>query len=244
MRINWSKYLTLAGFFFCCGISIAQKKDSKADLLKMNETYSRANSYSMNIAVRVFEGKSASTEPTAYSGIVKKSNDGYFSSMKGISVIVNDHCSILVDDNQKMIVYGTSAGKNPKQKDPGTQFSPVLDTALFNKNQIELKSYGNGQETFKVLTPGNEFFEKMEVTLDISSYTLSEIIYYYKSSEDISGSKVIVNYSDVKLNKAMSASVFSERAYIEKKGDKLHGIGKYVGYKLLDNTKAAEKKRH
>lgn len=222
---------------FCAVITDAQQSSGRDDLLRMNENYSKAKSYSMTISVKVYESKVTSAEPTLYGGKVKKSADGYFASMKGITIIVNTNCSMMIDDNQKQIVYGSSNGKNKKQEAQGKNLTYLPDSSLYGKNQIELQTSANGRKTYLVKTPGSSYFEKMLITINVLSNTLDEIVYYYKANEEISGSKVVVTYTDVKINSDIPPSAFSEKRYITKHGEQLNGIGKYSGYKLVDSTK-------
>ncbi|HXC03313.1 MAG TPA: hypothetical protein VNZ86_01100 [Bacteroidia bacterium] len=223
-------------FFVFSSFKTDEGKQGKEDLVKMNMKYGQSKSMSMHIAVKVFENKSQASDPTVYSGIMKKSKEGYYSSLKGLTTLMNDHCSLLVDDNQKLIVYGTGSAKNMnafQEKD----IAPMLDSMLYKNNKVELKSSGAGSKVYQITTGTGSFYEKMEVRLGVPNYTLDEIIYYYKTTEEAPGSKVVVSYSSVNLDAPLSSSDFSEKKFVEKKGSRFVGIGKYAGYKIIDSSK-------
>ena len=202
-------------------------------LLKMNETYGKAQSYSMNVEMKFFYGNNDVTPVNTSKGEVRKSGDLYYSSIMGKTTIVNKNCTVFIDDGQKLIVYSKS-GDHPS-KPP---VDDIPDTSSFGS--AVKYSYGKGTVTGErvIITPSDKtVYSRIEVVINRKNFTLEEVAYYYPPAEDEQGAsvqKVQVTYSSVALNNSIPDDFFSEKKFVVRSKGKLAGVGKYAAYQVVE----------
>lgn len=213
--------------------SLALAQLEKELLLKMNETYFEAKSFSMNATVNVYEKRLGPNPSASYSGSMYKSGGMYYSELMGKITLVNSSCALIVDEEQKLMVYGKPwKMSNVSSK---ANIPAMLDSVLFANATLKMKAK-DGRRSIIEIRPKNSEYEKIEVTIGTAENTLQEVVYFFPANEDIPYQKITITYTDTKINSKIPSSVFSEGRFITKKSNKIQPAGKWASFRLVDQT--------
>jgi outer membrane lipoprotein-sorting protein len=232
------KIVTLIGILLiACTSCLIKAQTAMQVVLKMNEVYSGATGYSMNVGIKFYMGTNDVTPVNSFSGEACKSGDSYYSSIMGKTTIVNSGCTVFIDDGEKLIVY--SKGKTAKNDNMSSAGIP--DSSLFGKMAVYNFGKGTSDVYRIVITPTDKtVYKQIELLINKGNFTLMGIDYYYAVDEDPAGSiqKLSVTYSEIKINPEISSAKFSESVYVSRKKGNLTGVGKYAAYQVIeqDNT--------
>ncbi len=201
-------------------------------IVSMNNAYGAASNYSMTLNMKFYMGNNDVTPVQSYTGEVAKNNDNYYSSIMGKTTIVNKHCTVFIDDGEKLIVYS----KNDHVKKNNTP-ADLPDTSLFGKSAKYSFGKGTDRSSRIIIIPsGQSFYKRIEVLINKTTFVLEEVIYEYKAEEDPAGSiqKIVIKYSSVNLDAVISSDKFSEARFITHQKGKYSGVGKYSAYKVIE----------
>jgi hypothetical protein len=237
---RWETPLFTVGLTFLLCNTI-HAKDWKEDMKKLNNTYVSSQSFEMNVNVNMFEHGGDAKPMMSYSGKVAKTKNCYYSSMSGRTTVVNPTCSVLIDERQKMILYTT---RPPKEKDKvkaDVYQSMNLDSAVMSKAEVHYLTGGTDEICLEVKGKGLSS-QRMDIYIDSRNYTLKRIVLFYSDEEAKKSkmSKVVIEYSQTKLNNPIAASLFSENKYIVKKGSEIKPSDAFKKYQLVDESKPAQ----
>ena len=223
--------LLLIGMLWSTTFSIAQ--DFRTELFRMNDTYRKADNFSMKVNVKIYEKQSDTRERQSYEGMVKKQGNNYLSQMMGKTTLVNNNCVLLVDEGNKLIQYGDRP-KDKKNPTDDKALCYAIDSVYLANNKLKMLSSEEGHMRILVSSEGDEVYEKTEILINTVSHVLEELTYYYKDEEKAGFSKIVISYSEVKLHAAFGKSDFSEKKYITASRNSITLAANYASYKLID----------
>jgi hypothetical protein len=228
------KYCTLLAFFITALSLSAQ--DWVADMKKMNKVYSEAHSFSMNISVKVYEKVNSVAPMMTYAGNMAKSELGYCSELMGKTTLVNDRVSLLIDKNQRLILYKKVTDKNKQSlKPPPIPMS--VDSAMYANAKVKYLINNATEKKIQIISKGTAY-SKVEISINTADNTMKQIIFYTENNngDDSSTEKVVVDYTNVKINTTISSAVFAEQKFIVVTGKKATTTKAYSGYQLIDEN--------
>lgn len=223
-----------------CFYSNAQnvsKEDMKLVLSKMNEAYSTSKSYSMTVHHSSYAGHSSDVSIEEYTGSFLKSGDNYYSNLLDVETIQNKSAKVSVSNNQKVVIISNCIEFSKAVVD-----KEYLDHVLDQASKIEVSNAGNTR-TYKFYMKNNGEFESYLITLN-DKYFMTKLVMNYrqerswknKSGKEISGKpKLVVSYSNIKINTVVDASKFNFNKYIIESGESYQLTPKYASYTLNDN---------
>lgn len=224
----------------CCILLLnavsAFAQDWKEDLLLMNKAYINAKSFQMNVEVKSFATINDVQPLLDYKGKVASSNGNYYTAMMGRTTIYNKQCVLVVDSKQKMILYK----KNKSDVKPQGGFAMAnLDSALIvmGKNVKVTYLQNNIAEKRIQIIYKNNSIDKLELSINPLNNTIVQLIYYYNTTKpefNNSVYKVIVDYTNMELNKTIADSYFSENKFISVKKDKIIPLNNYAKYQVVN----------
>lgn len=220
-------FLIVANFllaFVCSG------QNAIDDLAKMNKSFMNAKSYATNVKVNFYEKLNNDTIKMSYKGFVKKSKQNYISEINGKTILLNDKCLLIVDDNQKTLYYG-----DPLKTETVSQNALLIDTALLKGVTFYYVDIDNNHKHVRAKYLNNEY-DSIDVVFNAKEYFLEKVIYYYKQNDNILFPKVIITYSDTKIDKTIPESEFSEKEYITYKGNSILGKEERLNFKVIKKT--------
>lgn len=214
----------------------------QADLQRMTKVYRDAKSFSMDITAR-FYSKSADAENTVQTGKACRSEDSFFSQLMGRTTIYNNRCRLLVDEQQRLILFNKPYKKEDASVSPEEQL--FMDSAFYATAKLKYISQDAQHKKIEIKT-GTNTFERMEVTINAKTFVLEQVIYYYaeKSENGVAGyTRSEITYTNVLVNKPIAETVFSEKKYIARVKNTLAGVGIYAAYKVIDQTQTKTPKK-
>lgn len=227
--------IQIVALLICSQVSLLLAQTPLEMVIKMNDAYGKATSYSMTVELAMFMGTNDVTPVQTYTGEACKSGALFYSSLMGKTTVCNDECTVFIDDGQKTIIYS----KNPDKKKSSDEAEDAMvpDTSEFGK--MAKYSFGTGTATGSrvIIVPSDQtLYKKIEVVINKTNFTMEEMVYHYSDNEDFSSSlsSVRIRYSNVKLNTAVPVSKFSEKVFVTRSKGKLVGVGKYAAYEVVE----------
>lgn len=220
--------LTLSLFLF---LTISAQTPTQ-DLEKINTTYTSANSWSMGVSVQLVQS-SESKVVESYAGESKRDGSNYYSSFMGRTVVLNGHCSIIIDDNQSAIYY------NEAENNQSVENAFDSEQLLASLETFESVEYEVQEEDYCeliLLMPEEQPYEYMVLGYNPKTGIISKIIIQLSDSGfEMPYDRVEINYKNVKLNQRIDALVFSEKSYIKRRGNTVVPQDKYKDYQVIQN---------
>lgn len=214
----------------------AYSQDWKEDLLKMNQAYLNAKSFQMDVEVKSYATLNDAKPLIDYKGKVASSIGNYYSSFMNRITLYNTRCVLVVDNNQKMILYKKSKGDIKRQS--GFSIANLDSTLIVMGKNVKISYLQNTTAEKRMqLIYKNNALAKLELSINPVDNTIIQLIYYYDTKNPAfnnSAAKVIIDYSNVELNKAISDSHFSENKFIAIKKDKIIPLNIYSNYQLVN----------
>lgn len=226
-------------FFFLLVVTSGKAQETAKDwLLKMNKAYTEARSVSMDINILYYQLQAAPKPASNFAGTVKMAGANYYASLMGQTVVGNKNCVLVIDEEQKTVNYMKPFLAGDK-KAPANVYNPSAQIdSLVRSSALTLINTTGINRRIRLQLRDHAMYEKMEVVINAADGHVEEMTYWYKKTEEApQAAKVIVTYSQVKLNTNIPESVFSEKKYIQKKNGIWTGIGSCSGYIVNDQTK-------
>lgn len=217
-------YLAICFSLLFCN-SFAQQL--KSDLVKMQNTYRNAKSFSINVQLLLFENASDVKPLNSFSGSVKMDGSNYFNEIMGQTFIKNSNYIVSVDHNAKRIIYKEVS----KYSTSANMLSLSIDSLLMRYKSAKFIKTADACLTYELIP--NSFgaiYNKILITVDTTNYTLKSIVYFYTIKSTYQ--KAIINYSNIQLNIPISSSEFSEKSYININGSNASPGKACKGYKI------------
>lgn len=220
--------------FLCVFISSAAIGQEARDwLLKMNRALAQAKTCEMDFSMQYYASKKDARPQMSVSGKVAFGQGLYYSSFMGKTVMQNKDCSIVIDDNEKQIVYLPAVEKKDKSRQtPSLEY--MLDSALLKTSALKQIGKTNTSVRLQII-PRSGIYESIEVLINTSTYAMEELVYIYKPLEEKGKSvKAVISYSSVRFNAGLDQSLFNEKKYLVKQNGKWKGAGSRAMYEVFD----------
>lgn len=222
--------LVLCALFLSPGIAFSQRAID--DLVLMSKKYNAITAYQIDISVKVYKNNSDVKPEFVSVGKNLKSGSKMYLSMLNRKTIVNNELMLVVDDQQKLLMYSGISSD---------QIAALSKTQLFNidslvKKQGLVANYLDpvaGNKRIEIVTKGEDI-ERTVICYDGKTYALKEVAYYYgtEGKKNFGNSKVIISYPVFSFE-VKNPELFNQSKYIIKKGKRVEAVGNYKGYKLI-----------
>lgn len=217
------------------GNIVSAQSTPKQYLLRMNETYARANSLTMNVELLYFMGTNDVTPVQVLQGKMAQSGASYYSALMGKTTIKHKGKTLFIDDSQQLILYGEYDQKNTQD-----EVTAIPDTVTFGQEAVY--SFGKPTATcvrIVVVPHDKQVYKRIELLINKQTYALEETIYGYTMTEDNDDplktiQTVKIRYSSIHFNQPVPADIFSSSRFITRKKGKLIGVGIYAGYQVIE----------
>ena len=223
------KFLSIL-LLFSASLLFSQE-DGKTWLDRMNKTYGNATSLSMSFVVDYFPVSSQLSPASTMKGEIRSSGTNYYSDAMGQIVLINNKYMLIIDKTQHTITCLPGSGTNKPDDSQVAAGSP--DSSWAQASKIKLLNTDGASRRIE-LSGNDPVYEKTEITINATNYQLEQVVFYYRKLEDGSSPKLIVRYSNVKINSGLNDSEFSEKKYIQKKNGELIASPAWSNYKVID----------
>lgn len=214
-----------------CAMQLFSQDDGKTWLDRMNKTYGTATSLSMNFSVDYYPTNLHTAPASTMKGEIRYSGTNYYSDAMGQIVVINKKYMLIIDKTQHTITCLPGSGNQKPNNQQVVAGQPDSSWAAATK----IKLLNTDGDSRRVEISGNDpFYEKTEITINATTYQLEQVVFYYRKQEDGSSPKLLVRYSNVKINAGLTDAEFSEKKYIQKKNGELVASPAWSSYKIID----------
>lgn len=214
-------------------------QNAKADILRINDAYSKFHDMSMNITYHVFLNYTAVIPYETEVGFYRQHDNLRYSKLKEIESLQNKDYLIVADNEQKRIVVG-----NPVKFNPAKITLLNLDTALATCSSVNYLTSENGQTGYQMTFKANivSEFDKVELYFNKKTYVVEKIVFFYRQKIKLSSEtdaiadrpKLEITFSKFDFQKNTDMDAFSEKKFIEKNNGKYIASTTYKGYQIID----------
>lgn len=223
----------------CCALLISvttqlAAQDGKEWVRRMSNAYATASGVSMNFKVDYYSATSQITPASSSTGCVKYSGDNYYSEALGQITLVNKRYAVLIDKQEKNITCMKVDGSAKKESAVGR-----MDTSWNASTQVKLIATDGDVRKIEIVEQGG-MYERTVLEINGVSNALQRVTYYYKALENNLKPRLVITYSDVRLNEKFSAADFSERKFIRKKQGRFIASAEWSEYRVTDLTTDSE----
>jgi hypothetical protein len=215
-------------------------QQEKDELKKMHAVYTSAGTFSMEINMNLFTTLSDVQPKQTANGKVYKNKDEYYSEMLGRITLVNNHCCLLIDKTQKLMIYSEpSKGKTDKSL---AEDSPVPDSSIFKNAKLHFLSQTSQLHVIELKYDHDAMYDKIEISIDPTTNYLTKVVYYYAKIKGKAPAyaKTEINYTNIKLGEQIDNTVFSEKKFISVSKDKITPLSIYGSYEVIDQRRYNE----
>lgn len=218
-------------FVFLCSLAVwGNSQDYKSDFKKAAEFYKNHTDLSMKVSVKGFSSKSDLKGNLISTGSMYRSGTKYYSEVMNNVMICDGKSMILIDHENKQVIYKPDAGKleamNPTES---------IDSLLIKKKGISYKGTSGNLLEYVIASPG-EIIIQTTIFIDKSTFAIKKIEYLYNQNHEEYENelyKVEVDYSSISTSKP-SDDKFKITGLVEKKGKSYIGKGKIKDYQITE----------
>jgi outer membrane lipoprotein-sorting protein len=223
-------YLFIAAVFVLLTNNINAQSDPKTDLLNLFRKYKEASSLDLKFEMKLVLSQNKHNK--SYSGVVKASDNLYYSSIMGKTTINNDDVRIIIDDNMHLVMC-TDGINDRAYKDLVSGL--VISEDILNGMKISYKSNSDNATVIELKEPysGNT----MLYTINAKSGLLSKYECTYSANAADGISRMEITYTKMEVNSKLDKSFFSTHDVVKRSGKRLSLLGKYASYQLIDQIK-------
>ena len=226
-------------FFITMIVFQGHGQESKVkDLIRLNHEYAKRNSLQMHV---VYQGYSSYTskEPvdTQY-GIVKQQGENIYYQIGTLESLHNSECNVIVDEEDKMITLLKIISKS-ETPDLG-QLMELVEKYAKNSTSISLVTLDNLHKEYRIVVPGNSEYSEIRIVYDYKQWFVKKMILYYDTPMSVTeGGKMdkprlVISYKQKDVKPSFTKNEFSIDRFVKKEGDRYLGVGKYLGYKIMN----------
>ena len=234
------KILTIALLsVYMLTISIGYSQDFETDLLKCSEEYIKIKSFDFEIDLLAY---TTNTEKPAKAqrNFFKSDGDEFFYKMDEIIYIKNRRCHLVVNDMDRMLVYGITSESTAKDeaaemKKMMTSYSEVLKKSLATFDSVVFNGVKQGTKHYTILDNDGEVI-KYDIFFDVKTNLIQRIDCFYSHKSNMDYKKLSMIYSKIDLSPTFSKNQFSEKKYIYRDANQLIGVDQYKNYQVYLNS--------
>ncbi|MFN5442754.1 MAG: hypothetical protein ACK48V_00840 [Crocinitomicaceae bacterium] len=216
---------------------ISQDNKSK-DLVKLNKEYSKRSSIQMQTVYQGFSSYTSKDPVDTQYGIVKQQGENVYYQIGKLESLHNSECNVIVDEEDKMITLLKIVSKS--ESPDLEQVMGLVEKVTKNLNSVSLVTLDNSHREYRIVIPSNSEYSEVRIVYDFKLWLVKKIILYYTTpiSVEEGGKKdkprLVISYKHIDLDPTFSKSEFSIERFVKKVGDRYLGVGKYMGYKVMN----------
>lgn len=235
-RHNYILLLFAALFFMSAGINPVMQQ-AAADLKKVNETYSKTESFSMDTYYMVFSEHETASMLEAKNGKYIKYKNNNYTKIDDIEVVSINEMMISINKSDKLI----SVGDNPlKEVNPLTA---NLDSLLTICTSVKVEQVNANEKKYSLRFDDSDIkeYDRIDISINTVDYRYTRIVLFYNMAINLKTDfyaeekqpRLEIMYKNYKVLTA-DPLIFQQSLYIHANGDKLTPASKYYNYRLSD----------
>ena len=223
---------TLVLILFCTSFSVAQNLEE--DIRNMQELYTMTKNFSANISIKVFEGEEEKKLVESRKAEIRKQGNEFFYKIGHLTILINKQFHLMINNKQKTILLDELSG--PISLDWQKQLIPGIDSTLQQFEQINFIENKDGVKKYLLINK-DKAIDKIELFLDADKYYLRKLIYQYNPAISGQDGYAIIDFEQVSTSPNTSASIFSEKRFIQRTGNRFKGADAFKDYEVINKTR-------
>lgn len=216
---------------FALSLTITAAAQTAGEIIKkMNGRYATCHSYQMKIDTRLLLGSHTVQQ---YTGTVAKSGEQYVSDFMGRTVLLNDQYFLMVDEERRNMVFNQ---RQKEQRQPPQEMLAQLDDLLKHAGD-QVAYLQKESDNYQVrITLDDRHYTHADLSIRKSDYALLQFSYGLQKKTGQLYDRVVITYTDVRLDQPIPSSVFSAEAFVAIVAGKAIPTDKYQHYQFTDQT--------
>lgn len=209
-------------------VSTMFAQDFAKDMAKVSKFYNTSATFQTDISIKSFQSYKDETPKDQQTARIQRSGNNYYYKFQNVEMLVNEKYSIIVDNDQKMMVCKPL--EKVKRKKVTELATPDFDLLTKSYKKVEFKGKKNGVKHYVVYP--KRIYKQADIYINEKGL-ITKLVYLYNSYSNQPSAKVIVNFKNSTTSPTFSKSHFSETKYFKVIKKKYVPIGKYESYNLL-----------
>lgn len=211
--------------------STAMAQDLKADLTAISQMNQKAQQFHAVAHVKVYPNAQTSTPLMQNKYEIKKQGNAFYYQMDGQRMLLNDHCQLTINDDDKTVVYT----KSTEPVDWSAQdMLPDVDSLMRQYDSVVFVGQQKALKTYLIYNSKSPI-AKTELTINPTKKSIVAITYSYNNKFYAVNNYVKVTYSTWSYAPNFSAATFSENNFITEQKNAIQLTGDLSAYELIIN---------
>ncbi len=228
MRTSFPFLLIL---LFVLGLRPGTAQDLPTALKKMRDRYTQIQRYGTEVQIDIYEADRLLQSKRA---AIKKDQYHSYYHLDRVKMLLNDRFSILVNDQEKVIVMHRHEGKLKNVFEEWRGMDPEqIEALLENYEDWEFVAQEEGQQHYR-LFDADGLIQRIDLFIDAEEHSLKRLVYQYQPQGNLAANRVVVQYQNQRFAPQWSAGTFSEKQFVYRKGGQWHLQATYRDYELIE----------
>jgi len=228
MKNKYSVFLIIIICLFISSKNYAQS--FKEDLKVMYNSYLNADDFYAKIKIDMYESSKDAQPYETRKAEISKSSMKVLYKLDNDQVLINDKCVVIINDEEKMILY--KPGKKKERSIPDIVM-PNFDSLMADYNKVIYKGLVN-QSKHYIVNLESSNIKRVDIFLSKESRWLTKLVYYYNEEYYGIDSKVIINFNSITASPNFTKQTFSESQFFRRKNGKVILLPIYKDYRFIE----------
>lgn len=224
---------SILSVIFLVVIQFVFAQDLKQDLVQMNKYLNDLSSFRLNVN---YEVQDSIKEEGSVS--VVKCVDGLFYQMDGISIVINEQHTLIIDDQKRTIIYSENSKKKNKGKiDVQKNLLTGLDSLIEQMDSVYFMQKDDKKMYY--LRSKDAYFNLIEI--EFSGKVIDKVTYYYNPTH-VDGQVGLKTVNTLNFIEApeFDRKLLQTSFYMELVDTTYHPTESFKNYLLILNANADE----
>lgn len=222
-------------FIFTADAGSAFCQELAGDIKKMYSAYSGLENFYTEAAIRIYADHSSEKPGMEQSTVLKKNKNNYLYRVDNVTMLYTDKCYILVNDLEKSIFFSDNPGAQAAIANP----LPDVDSLIGKCDSVVFKGVAKSCNYY-ILYSSKEVIMETHLYVDVKTFLINKIIYYYDKDIYPVNNKVEIDYIKTDLAPVFARNEFSVSKFISRTKDELKPVASYSGYHIVKYDAYAE----
>lgn len=207
---------------------------------KSKSFYQETNDFSVSIKTALYKTNTDPKPEHVIMGAFSKRGSDFRIDVGPRLFISNGKCGLIVDAQNKLLVYSKPDKQNKQTEELFKEFS---NPDSLYRSQVSISAIKASESTLafeiipKMHSAATGEPERTTITLNRTDFSLNTIVYHYKPHPSTPYARIVIKYTNRAGAKAIADQNFSESKYITNKGGKLIPTEEYKDFKLVVQEK-------
>ena len=234
------KRIYISSVFWLLATVAMQAQSFVEAMSKSKAFYEKTTDFSVSIKTALYKTSTDPKPEHVIMGAFAKKGSDFRIDVGPRLFISNAKCGLIVDLQNKLLVYSKPDKQNKQTEELFKEFS---NPDSLYRAQVSINALKAQENTlaFEILPNMHSAAtgepERTTITLNKADFSLNTIVYHYKPHPSAPYARIVIKYTNRAGAQAVADKNFSESKYITGKGGKLIPTEEYKDFKLVVQEK-------